>query len=88
MSTQVTAVLSDSAMPRMRNSRNPAINPPKITEEMEFLVGQLIRSPLETDELIGEIEGCWICGQEDEVLVDQQCETCTQIDVQDGREDG
>lgn len=56
MSTLATAILSEGAMPKLKKSRNPAINPPKITETMEVLAGRLIRSLQETREFTKSIE--------------------------------
>jgi hypothetical protein len=81
MSTQVTAVLSDSAMPKMKKIRNPGVNPPKITEDMEYLATLLIRSPIDTDDFIQEIEeGCSFCEEVSVLLIDGQCYNCTLLD--------
>lgn len=55
--TEITVIISESEMPRMRNKQNPWKNPPEITEQLERLADELIQDVVETSWFIYDCEG-------------------------------
>ena len=64
-----TVILSESDMPRIKDSRNPWIKPPGITLEMELLAKEILVNNSETLKFIREIEGPTKTGWINKVLI-------------------